>query len=123
ELRVIGDLERLNGRLAAGRVTPRDLTGLAVTLERIGRLKQALATVPALALHHCGTELDDMPDVATRLSATLADDPPLNPHAGGVIRGGSHATVDELRGLSHSGKQYISQLEANERQRSGIASL
>jgi DNA mismatch repair protein MutS len=123
ELRAIGDLERLGGRLAAGRVTPRDLTGLAVTLERIGRLKQALAEVPASALRRCGIELDEMRDVAARIAATLADDPPLNPRAGGVIRGGYDATVDELRGLSHSGKQYISQLETNERQRSGIASL
>ncbi len=123
ELRAIGDLERLNGRLAAGRVTPRDLTGLAVTLERIGRLKEALADVSAIALRACGTALDAMPDVAARIAAALADDPPLNPHAGGVIRGGYDATVDELRGLSQSGKQYISLLETNERQRTGIASL
>jgi DNA mismatch repair protein MutS len=123
ELRAIGDLERLNGRLAAGRVTPRDLTGLGVTLERIGRLKQALADVPVVTLRHGGDELDAMHDVAARIAATLADDPPLNPHLGGVIRDGHDATVDELRGLSHSGKQYISQLEANERQRTGIASL
>ena len=43
ELRGVGDLERLNGRLAAARVTPRDLVGLAATLERIGRLRDALA--------------------------------------------------------------------------------
>ena len=123
ELRAIGDLERLNGRLAAGRVTPRDLSGLAVTLERIARLAQALADVPAAALRQCGAALDAMPDVGTRIATTLADDPPLNPHAGGVIRGGYDPTVDELRGLSRSGKQYISQLEADERQRTGIGSL
>src|SRR5262249_42474611 len=50
ELRGMGDLERLNGRLAAGRVTPRDIVGLAATLHRIGRVKQQLAAMQVAAL-------------------------------------------------------------------------
>jgi len=64
-----------------------------------------------------------MPHVRARIGATLADDPPLNAHAGGLIRAGCDATVDELRGLSRHGKQWITQLEAAERARTGIASL
>jgi len=123
ELRGIGDLERLNGRLAAARVTPRDIVGLAATLERIGRLKDALAAVPVRLLRRCGDDLDPMLDLKARIAATLVDDPPLNPHAGGVIRSAHHATVDELRGLSQNGKLWITQLEAAERNRTGIASL
>jgi DNA mismatch repair protein MutS len=123
ELRGIGDLERLNGRLAAGRVTPRDVLALAANLERIGRLHAALAGVPVAALHHSGDELDPMPDIAAQIAVALADDPPLNPHAGGVIRAGYDATVDELRGLSRDGKRFISQLETAERARTGIGSL
>ena len=123
ELRGIGDLERLNGRLASGRVTPRDVVGLAVNLERIGRLQAAVADAPVDALRRCGADLDPMPDIAARVTAALADDPPLNAHAGGVIRAGYDAAVDELRGLSHSGKQFITELEAAERARTGIASL
>jgi DNA mismatch repair protein MutS len=123
ELRGIGDLERLNGRLAAARVTPRDLVGLAATLERIGRLRQALADVAVPALHRCHDELDPLPDVRERITAIVADDPPLNAHAGGLIRTGCDPTVDELRGLSQHGKQWITQLETAERARTGIASL
>jgi DNA mismatch repair protein MutS len=123
ELRGMGDVERLNGRLAAGRVTPRDVFGLAATLQRIGRLKSALAEMPVPALSGCAGELDEMPDITARIAAALADDPPLNPHAGGVIRTGFDATVDELRGLSQSGKQWITQHEAGERARTGISSL
>jgi DNA mismatch repair protein MutS len=123
ELRGIGDLERLNGRLAAGRVTPRDVLGLATTLQRVGRLHAALAEVQVPALRRCADQLDPMPDVEARIAATLTADPPLNPHAGGVIRPGCDATVDELRGLSQSGKQWITQLETTERGRTGIASL
>jgi DNA mismatch repair protein MutS len=123
ELRGVGDLERLNGRLAAARVTPRDLVGLAATLERVGRLRDALAEVAVPALGRCRDELDPMPDVRALIAATLADDPPLNAHAGGLIRTGCDATVDELRGLSRHGKQWITHLEADERARTGIASL
>ena len=123
ELRGVGDLERLNGRLAAARVTPRDITGLAATLERIGRLQVALADVSVPALRECGAALDAMPDIRARIVATLADDPPLNARAGGLIRAGHDPAVDELRGLSTSGKQFITQLEAAERARTGIGSL
>jgi DNA mismatch repair protein MutS len=123
ELRGVGDLERLNGRLAAARVTPRDIVGLAATLERIDRIKSALADVPVASLRRCGDDLDPMPDVRTSIAATMADDPPLNPHAGGLIRSGYDATVDELRGLSQHGKLWITQLESAERTRTGITSL
>ncbi len=123
ELRGVGDLERLNGRLAAARVTPRDIVGLAATLERIGRIKAGLQNVSVPLLRRCAEDLDPMPDVKARIAAILADDPPLNPHAGGLIRTGHDATVDELRGLSQHGKQWITQLETTERTRTGIGSL
>jgi DNA mismatch repair protein MutS len=123
ELRGVGDLERLNGRLAAGRVTPRDLVGLAATLARVAQLQTVLKETSAGELQTGAAELDAMPDVAGRIAATLADAPPLNPHAGGLIRDGHDARVDELRSLSKSGKQWITQLEAAERARTGIGSL
>jgi DNA mismatch repair protein MutS len=123
EMRAIGDLERLNGRLAAGRVTPRDVAGLARTLERVGIIKKALEQASAPALVACAAALDPMPDVVDRIDCTIGDEPPLNPHNGNVIRTGHDATVDELRRLSHSGKQWITELETAERQRTGIASL
>jgi len=123
ELRAVGDVERLNGRLAAGRVTPRDLVGLATTLERVSRLRAALVDAPVSELRTCAAELDPMPELHDRLVATMAEAPPLNPHAGGIIRDGCDASIDELRSLSRSGKQWITELEIAERSRTGIASL
>ncbi len=123
ELKHIGDLERLNGRLSAGRVTPRDLAGLAVTLERVARLHAALQETPAALLAACASELDSLPEVTIRIQRTLADDPPLTAANGNVIRDGFDPEIDELRGLSRTGKQFISELETAERQRTGIASL
>jgi len=123
ELQAIGDLERLSGRLASGRVTPRDLVHLEATLTRVATLAQLLADTDIPVLRACVADLDPMPDVAATIAATLAEEPPLSSRNGGVVRSGYDATVDELRGLSHSGKEWIAQLEAQERTRTGITSL
>src|SRR5262249_50994120 len=73
ELRAVGDLERLNGRLAAARVTPRDVVGLAATLERVERLRAALAEVTVPALQRSVGDLDAMPDIRAHIAAVLAD--------------------------------------------------
>ena len=58
-----------------------------------------------------------------RILEAIADEPPLNLADGGAIRAGFHAELDELRDLSQNGRQYIAQIEARERQRTGIQSL
>jgi len=123
ELKPIGDLERLNGRLAAARVTPRDVVGLAANLRRVARVRALLADAVPSALRQAAAGLDPMPDAAARIEATLAESPPVSATAGGVIRAGCDPQVDELRTLAHSGKQWISEYEAAERRRTGIGSL
>ncbi|MFQ5665679.1 MAG: DNA mismatch repair protein MutS, partial [Candidatus Binatia bacterium] len=123
ELRHIGDLERLTGRLAAARVTPRDLAGLAASLERVSRVQAAVADSSLAVFRRCAADLDAMPDIGAHIAATLRDDPPLNAHAGGLIRTGFDPNVDELRRLSQRGKRGITELEASERARTGITSL
>jgi DNA mismatch repair protein MutS len=122
-LGTIGDLERLTARLIAARVTPRDVLGLAAALAAVERVRSILAESRVAALRQCVTELDSLPRARDRITATLSDEPPLNPKAGGVIRAGFDARVDELRGLAQSGKRFISELEAAERARTGINSL
>src|SRR5206468_7844373 len=65
----------------------------------------------------------ELPDVAELILDAIADEPPLNITDGGTIRAGFNAELDELRDLSQNGKQYIAQIEARERQRTGIQSL
>ncbi len=130
ELQPIGDLERLGARLASGRVTPRDLVGLAAALARVERLQALLGAVPTgvgaerrSLFSACAAALDPLPDVRELIGRAIADDPPLASRGGGVVRTGYHADVDELRRLAHSGKSGISALEAAERKRTGINSL
>jgi len=122
-LRGIGDLERLIGRLAAARVMPRDLVGLGATLTRVEHLCTALHDSRGSLLAEAAASLDPMPELRARIATALTDEPPLSVHAGNVIRSGFDPRVDELRGLSQSGKQFISELEAEERRSTGIGSL
>jgi DNA mismatch repair protein MutS len=104
-------------------VTPRDLAALGAALATVGEIGKALGGAAAAALAGARADLDDLPGVRERIARTLADDPPLAPRAGTLVRAGFDARVDELRDLAHSGKRFISELEANERRRTGIASL
>ncbi len=122
-LGTIGDLERLSARLAAARVTPRDLLGLAAALAGVSEVRAVLAESRATALRAAAAALDDLPHVRQRIAATLTDAPPLQPRAGGLIRAGFDPRVDELRDLAHRGKRFISELETRERARTGIGSL
>jgi DNA mismatch repair protein MutS len=80
-------------------------------------------TAAGRALRALHERLDEVPEVANRILEAIADEPPLNVADGGTIRAGFHAELDELRDLSQNGRQYIAQIEARERQRTGIASL
>lgn len=119
----IGDLERLGARLASGRVTPRDVVGLAASLEAVAALRESLSDVDARLLVDSVAELDALPQVRARIASALTDDPPLHPRGGGLIRPGFDPRVDELRELAHHGKRTIGELEATERERTGISSL
>ena len=122
-LGTIGDLERLTARLAAGRVTPRDLLGLAAALGAVEAVRAALGEVDAAALRACAADLDPLPPARERIRRTVAEDAPLKPRPGQLIRPGCHAEIDELRDLALHGKRFFTEYEARERARTGIGSL
>ena len=119
----IQDLERLLAKVTLGSAGPRELLALGRSLEKIPGLKRCFDTQQAARLRSLHDRLDELPDVARLILDAIADDPPLNLVDGGTIRAGHHAELDELRDLSQNGKQYIAQIEARERQRTGIGSL
>ena len=122
-LGTIGDLERLTARLAAARVTPRDLLGLASALAAVEQVHAGLAEVDAPALREGAAALDSLPAARERIGRTIADDAPLKPRPGQLIRAGCHGEIDELRELALHGKRFFTEYEARERSRTGIASL
>ena len=117
------DLERLLAKVTLGSAGPRDLLALGRSIEKIPALKQCFDTQQAARLRSLHERLDELQDVAGLILNAISDDPPLNLADGGTIRAGYHRELDELRDLSQNGKQYIAQIEARERQRTGIQSL
>ena len=123
----VRDLERLAGRAAAGRATPRELGALRDSFIRLPEVLEALSGLNDLdrseALTRIASEFDLLGDLARDLSATLVDRPPAVLAEGGVIRPGFDPGLDELRELRDGGKQYIAALQQRERERTGIPSL
>jgi DNA mismatch repair protein MutS len=117
------DLERLLAKVTLGSAGPRDLLALGRSIEKIPALKRCFDTQQAARLRSIHERLDELPDVAGLILNAIADEPPLNLVDGGTIRAGYHGELDDLRDLSQNGKQYIAQIEARERQRTGIQSL
>jgi DNA mismatch repair protein MutS len=117
------DLERLLAKVTIGSAGPRDLQALGKSLERIPHLRERVAARASERLRELHAGLDDVPEVAARIAAAIADEPPANLADGGAIRPGYNPELDELRDLSRNGRQYIAQIEARERDRTGIQSL
>jgi DNA mismatch repair protein MutS len=128
----VRDVERLSGRAAAARATPRELGALRDSFLRLPDVAEALSALaastlpggrPAAALADAVDELDLLADLASELANGLEDRLPAAPGDGGTIRAGYDAELDELRSLRDGGRQYIASLQQRERERTGIPSL
>ncbi|CAN5852654.1 DNA mismatch repair protein MutS [soil metagenome] len=117
------DVERLAIKVASGRCTPRELLTVAASLHLVPRLTQALGNVSSSLLLEIGTRLDSLPELRSLIASALSDEVPPTLAEGGVIRPGFDAELDELRELRDGAVQWIAQLQARERERSGINSL
>ncbi len=120
----VRDVERLSGKTAAGRATPRDLRALGDSLARLPAVHAALKrTPPAGLLATILAEWDDASSVAAAITQTLVERPPLAIGDGETIAPGVDAALDELRAIAAGGKDAIAALQAEERTRTGIGSL
>jgi len=123
ELEKVYDLERLTSRVTMGSATPRDLAALRRSLESLPRLKLLLGHLEDSTVAALADRLDPLGDIARLLQEAIVDSPPPNLAEGGVIRIGYSADLDRLVALSRDAKKWIAQLEAAEKQKTGIGSL
>jgi len=119
----IFDLERLLSRLSLDSAGPRDLLALGRAASRLPAVHTALQSLQSPRFQAIARNFDPLTDIASEISATLSEEPPLHLSDSGTIRDGIDIELDELRSLSHSGRQSIAAIEERERARTGIGSL
>jgi DNA mismatch repair protein MutS len=122
-LKGVYDLERLCSRLVLGHGNARDMAALKCSLASLPELKKLLMNAPPGLLQELGLELDPLFDLHDLIHRAIRDDAPVTLREGGLIREGFKPELDELLHLLRDGKQLVAELEAKERQRSGIAKL
>lgn len=122
-LKKVYDLERIVSRVDWQLASPRDLLGMAKTLDVIPQLKAALGQANSKDLQEIGELLDPVTDVKELLFSALDEEPPANLKNGGIIKDGYHPEVDKLREMIEQGENWLRRLEEDERARTGIKSL
>ena len=123
-LRCVGDLERLMSRICCNRANPRELVALRRSLEAVVPLRETLRAFRADLLVRARDQgMPDLTELIDLVAHTLEDDPPAQIGDGGYIRTGYHKELDELREIASGGRNWVANLQAEEREKTGIASL
>ena len=119
----IYDLEKLAGRIAFGNVNARDLKWIASSLNVVPELKHQLLSLNTSYTDELAHQLVDLSHLTKAIDDAIADNPPLTVKEGGLIKSGYNQELDELRYIRENGKQWLSEFEAKERERTGIKGL
>jgi len=122
-LQEMGDLERLIGKSATGRINPRELVQLKRSVELLPKVQRCLSEINGIEVKTLASQLTDQSEFLQHLQIWLNEDAPAQLVKGGVISKGISAELDELRSLSNSGKDYLIQIQQREIQQTGISSL
>lgn len=122
-LNPIYDLERLISRISYQSANPRDLIAFASSLEMLPHIRQILKDFKTPLLTELYEDMDPLEDIASLIKSAIVDEPPLAQKDGGIIREGYHEDVDKFRRSRTDGKKWLTELEAREKERTGIKSL
>ena len=123
QLHRMGDLERIISRVAAGRVSPREVVQLKNALSAIQPIKSACLYSSNEALKRVGEQLNLCESIRDRIEQEIMPDPPQLVAKGGVIAHGFNAELDELRSIRENGKQVLLDIQEKEAAKTGINSL
>ena len=123
-LKPIYDMERLASRISYQSANPRDLIAFRSSLEMLPFLKQLLNSFEnSRVLLQIQEDMDALEDLCRLITDAVMDDPPLTMKEGGIIKDGYNSRVDEYRRAKNEGKEWLSQLESEEREKTGIRNL
>ena len=122
-LNPIYDLERLIGRISYKTANPRDLIAFRSSLEMLPYIKQILGEFNSELLAELGRELDPLQDIFRLIGDAIVEEPPITVREGGIIKDGYNQEADKLRQAKTEGKNWLAELEAKEKEKTGIKTL
>lgn len=119
----ISDMERSMGRIVAGTANARDLLSMGASMLHLPRLQLQLAELKAPIFRELRQELDLLEDLCGELRRAIVDQPPFTVREGGMIRTGYDKELDRLRDIMSGGTETLQEIEAQEREKTGIPKL
>ncbi|MBQ3864799.1 MAG: DNA mismatch repair protein MutS [Clostridia bacterium] len=122
-LRSVYDLERILSKLALNSINARDMLALHRSLTSLPHILSVLEPFTSAYLDELRSEIDPMEELCLRIENTISEDAPIQTTEGGIIRSGFSPELDELRAASKSGKDWVLEMEARERDATGIRNL
>ena len=122
-LKKVYDIERLAGKISYGSANARDLISLKNSAKQLPEIKKILSNVNSNLLKELYNELDVLEDIYELIDETIVDEPPISVKEGGLIKLGFNDEIDKLKNATTDGKNWIIQLEAEEREKTGIKGL
>lgn len=123
QIKSVSDLERLISKIATQKVSPREVVQLKASLDALVPIKALAEQSDDPSVKKIGEQLHDCAVLREKIGRMLHPEAPVAIAKGNAIAAGVHAELDELRAISTSGKSFLERIEANESQRTGIASL
>ena len=122
-LKYVYDIERLVGKIAYGNCNARDLISLKNSLKQLPEIKKMLKDTKSNMLKTLYTNLDSCEDLYTLIDKAIVEEPPITITEGGIIKPGFNEEVDELKKATVEGKNWLIELEAKEKEKTGIKNL
>ena len=117
------DVERLCSKVAYNTINPRDVKAIGESMELLPYVIHSLRGCKSTLLQKIQSELDPLEEIAQVIKSAIADNPPISAKEGWIIRKGYNKYVDEYRSASSNGRHWLAELEAKEREETGIKNL
>ena len=122
-LNPVYDLERLLTRITYQSANPRDLTAFKSSIGMIPHIRGILLELQSKEIQGICEDMDTLEDLYTLIDAAIEEEPPITVREGGIIKDGYHEEIDRLREAKSQGKNWLAELEAKEREKTGIKNL
>ena len=122
-LKKVYDIERLAGKISYGNANGRDMISLKNSVKQLPEIKKVLSTTGAGLLKEIYENIDTLDDIYEIIEKSIVDEPPIGVKDGGIIKIGYDPEIDKLKLATTEGKKWILELEAKEREQTGIKGL